>query len=846
MKKFNKKKFLVLFFSILIVGVVICFNDVVLASGVKVTYDADNTYVCYDRSNGIYKGLSKGSKAGCEDKWYGYSIVKLINNDYAYCVNWQLKYYGSDNNYVKDTSWKISSANAIKAGYLINLIQNVNGKNYSDMEAYEVAGASLNTLFSKYVNDSGSYNFYDKNNEVSDYLNKADEYYKSVKTTKKLPDISIKTNDNVLSYNDTSKKYFSNKITVSGLVSNYGGSSDKVVYTIEAVTDSGVSANICEKSNGTSCQTKKTLSEISGDYSFYLYVDKDKTNAGDSITIKISGSNNSNYYSSVLYQDSNHGDAQRLVVGSEFGVSRLVNEDATLTVPDLENHKIYIYKVDENGKALSGSNLELRMDSVDGSVLKTNNGSKSMVYSTGNVASNDDDFFLHDYYLVETNSPDGFVFTSSTTPFYLKGTLSGNSANRTLCYKNDSTDPVDNEYCNYSNYTYMCKTDTGLFMDLNENGNCEFEEEIKVEQDENKGDIKVDENASLDGDDGVVVPDDNTGVDDEDTTTEIVTYDKVCFNKTAEIEVIDEYCNSAELYTKVQYSNGNIVVYQTNSRNVINISKTDITGDKEIAGASLKICTKASYDADKDNCSPAKTIDGVEMSWVSVEIAHSIYGVPKGDYYIVETIPPRGYIIKTKATAFSIDGSGKVVVGDKKVTNEEFRNGSAIIIKNNITKITVSKQDVATSLELPGATISICRTYKDKDGNYQMLVDQYTGDCIAATLADGTVATWVSTNKPKVIEGLQIGTYYLVERIAPADYSLAESILFTLKSNGNLVDVNGEKLTDNKLVMYDKIIEKVPTGSLTTYIVVGVLSLATLTGIGCYMYLKKGNKIIKM
>ena len=50
-----------------------------------------------------------------------------------------------------------------------------------------------------------------------------------------------------------------------------------------------------------------------------------------------------------------------------------------------------------------------------------------------------------------------------------------------------------------------------------------------------------------------------------------------------------------------------------------------------------------------------------------------------------------------------------------------------------------------------------------------------------AELKDGTKLTWVSTDKPHVIEGLVAGTYYLVEKIAPNNYSTAESILFTLK-----------------------------------------------------------------
>ena len=281
-----------------------------------------------------------------------------------------------------------------------------------------------------------------------------------------------------------------------------------------------------------------------------------------------------------------------------------------------------------------------------------------------------------------------------------------------------------------------------------------------------------------------------------------------------------------------------------NSKNVIKVSKKDITGEKEIPGATLKICTKADYDSKKVECSPAKTIDNLEMNWVSGESMHSIYGVPKGDYYIIEVTSPDGYIQATIATPFSINEKGDVVSGDKSITNKEFVEASnSLVVKNKLTKITISKQDMATSKELPGAIISICRTYVDENNDIQMLVDQYTGDCIEATLANGEVATWVSTNKSKEISGLPAGTYYLVETKAPKDYSTAESILFTLNSDGTLVDKDGNALSDNKLVMKDEPIKNEPTGTLATYVVIGILVGVGALGTGCLIYLKKtGNK----
>jgi hypothetical protein len=70
-----------------------------------------------------------------------------------------------------------------------------------------------------------------------------------------------------------------------------------------------------------------------------------------------------------------------------------------------------------------------------------------------------------------------------------------------------------------------------------------------------------------------------------------------------------------------------------------------------------------------------------------------------------------------------------------------------------------------------------------------------SGECIPVVLSDGTEAVWTSTDKSHEIIGLPVGTYFLVEKLAPNGYSTAESIMFTLKSDGTLVD----KSTGNKL-----------------------------------------------
>lgn len=75
-----------------------------------------------------------------------------------------------------------------------------------------------------------------------------------------------------------------------------------------------------------------------------------------------------------------------------------------------------------------------------------------------------------------------------------------------------------------------------------------------------------------------------------------------------------------------------------------------------------------------------------------------------------------------------------------------------MIMRDDITKVQISKVDIATGKELPGAELVI----KDKDSN--------------------TVAQWVSEDKPHYIEKLPAGDYTLTELTAPMAISLRKAL----------------------------------------------------------------------
>lgn len=168
----------------------------------------------------------------------------------------------------------------------------------------------------------------------------------------------------------------------------------------------------------------------------------------------------------------------------------------------------------------------------------------------------------------------------------------------------------------------------------------------------------------------------------------------------------------------------------------VKITKTDITGKEEIEGAHLEVREK------KTN----KTVD----SWTSTKEAHPVSGLEVGKTYVLtETKPADGYV-----TAESIEFTVEDNFKDEEHT-----------MKDDVTKIDISKQDITSGKELPGAQLTV----KDKDGN--------------------VIESWTSTNEAHHIEKLPIGTYTLTEVAPPSLYMKAEDVEFEVKDTGEIQKV---------------------------------------------------------
>lgn len=230
------------------------------------------------------------------------------------------------------------------------------------------------------------------------------------------------------------------------------------------------------------------------------------------------------------------------------------------------------------------------------------------------------------------------------------------------------------------------------------------------------------------------------------------------------------YLNDAEMDVTFTYDGEVLQVLDSTCANKPTemwVSKRDLTNDEELSGATLII---------KD------TKDNVVDTWVSTDTPHRVTGLHfDEEYTLTEKRPADGYAVaddivfrlerKADADSHELDEADVYYLKDKKklwfIPWEEWEllDDATVIMRDDITKVQISKVDIATGKELPGAELVI----KDKDGN--------------------TVAQWISEGKPHYIEKLPAGEYTLTEITAPNGYQLAESIAFTVLPTGELQTV---------------------------------------------------------
>ena len=199
----------------------------------------------------------------------------------------------------------------------------------------------------------------------------------------------------------------------------------------------------------------------------------------------------------------------------------------------------------------------------------------------------------------------------------------------------------------------------------------------------------------------------------------------------------------------------------------VSVVKQDAETETVVAGAEFGIYAKEDILAHEEVIVKADTLLGKA---VSGEDGKAVFDVdlPFGTYYIKELAAPAGYISSFETLEVTAKYQGQ----DVKVVELES------VFKNQPTKVTFTKSDITTGVELSGATLTVL----DKDGN--------------------VVDTWKSVKgEEHLIERLTAGeTYTLREEMAPYGYLMAEEVSFTVDDTAEI----------QKVEMKDA----VPTGTL--------------------------------
>ena len=218
-----------------------------------------------------------------------------------------------------------------------------------------------------------------------------------------------------------------------------------------------------------------------------------------------------------------------------------------------------------------------------------------------------------------------------------------------------------------------------------------------------------------------------------------------------EIEAPTGYILSNESYPVTVCEDGETITIRTVNKPItVEVSKVDVYGE-ELIGAEMQL----------------ENADGeIVDEWTSDGTNHIVTELPAGDYTLKEIAVPDGYVIATDIR-FTVDVYGNVTVENVESTATSENGNPLIVMVDDTTKVQISKQDITTGEELPGANVQII----DKNGE---VVDE-----------------WVSGNKPHFIEAELIAgeKYTLHETAAPDGYVIANDIEFTVNSDGTVTEV---------------------------------------------------------
>lgn len=291
------------------------------------------------------------------------------------------------------------------------------------------------------------------------------------------------------------------------------------------------------------------------------------------------------------------------------------------------------------------------------------------------------------------------------------------------------------------------------------------------------------------------------------TTAKVFTDIPVGTYTLVEVEAPNGYKVAAKQKVVVNSASGSFTIKMIDEKiktTKVKISKTDVTGSKEIPGATLVVKDSSGSVVDK---------------WVSTSEAHYVT-VDPGVYTLTETTAPKGYKLSSTTITFKVDEDLNLyeLVDGKYTKVDHIKMINELVDKS---AIKINKLDSKTNKYVSGAILMI----KNNKGE--------------------TVATITTTDSASYIT-LEEGEYVLSEEAAPSGYEKTDTkIYFTVDAEGKIKikDSNGYvdavEITIYNQKEEDEIIV-VPTTGLSSTItyVVGTL----VVSVGAVMLYRNGKQ----
>lgn len=249
----------------------------------------------------------------------------------------------------------------------------------------------------------------------------------------------------------------------------------------------------------------------------------------------------------------------------------------------------------------------------------------------------------------------------------------------------------------------------------------------------------------------------------------------------------------------IYISDDGVVINVTMVDKQVQISKTDITGEKEVVGAELIITDES-----------GNVID----SWTSTDTAHYANGLVEGHKYtLTEKTAPYGY---------EIANSIVFVVTSDKAIQKVVMNDSPIL-----SSVLVNKVDSVTGENIISRKFEFT-LYSDPECKNEIIT-------VNANTDDGTA----------LFSDLRYGTYYIKETKAPKGYMLSNEVV-KIEINDKGVFANGKELTEENevysIVYQNSLLPSVFTGDSKSVLMYLTMAAIAVVFIAIMIIIKKKYK----